>query len=236
LAADFTAGHCVGPPDLAVRGQALESVVLAAGENPSIMSFLFRPIRLELAEVPLKDAVLLCSELANVAIRMDLRSLEEASISPDLKISANTGDLPLFVNLSQLLRPVGLDCDFRYGMLRVVALSSLTATWKDPTCITQIVPSPGSNLAQEWKKFTTVDVREMPLKDVVLYLQETHRVPFDISLMPTSPAANSPFTTQDSAVTASLRGITFRDALATILSQLHCKASVRGEVIVIEPQ
>jgi hypothetical protein len=235
LAVEFQDGHIARSPQLPVHPQALEGAVYAAGENPQLLLFLFRPVNLEFADVSLKDAMLQCIKSANVPIRIDLRSLAEAGISSNQSISSQISEAPLLVGLSKMLRPYSLDCDFRYGMLCIDAASSL-AKWKDATGVAQIVPPPGSRLAEQWARSTMVDVVEMPLQDVALYLQEVHKVRFDISLMPTVQKPGSSVATFDSPITASLRGITFKDALATILDQLHCKASLHGEIIVIEPR
>jgi hypothetical protein len=235
LAADFQDGHVAASQELAIHPQALESVVYAAGRNPALMTILFRPINLEFQDLPLKDVVLQCTRTANVPIRFDFRSMAAAYLSPDLPISAHIADEPLLVGISKMLRPYSLDCDFRHGMLCIVPASSL-ATWEDATDVSGIIPPPGSHLADEWTKTTTVDVVEMPLKDVALYLQEVHRVRFDLSLMPTTPQPNASFVTADTPVTASLRGISFKEALAIILENIGCKASLQGETIVIDPQ
>src|SRR6478752_2832761 len=56
---------------------------------------------------------------------------------------------------------------------------------------------------------TTVDVVEMPLKDVVLYLTETHQIPIVLNLRKLEEASVS----ADTPVTKTLRGITLRSAL-----------------------
>src|SRR6476620_6730033 len=76
---------------------------------------------------------------------------------------------------------------------------------------------------------TSFDVVEMPLKDVVLYLTETHNIPIVLSLKKLEEASVS----ADTPVTKSLRGITLRSALRLILKDLELTYVVRDEVLQI---
>lgn len=82
---------------------------------------------------------------------------------------------------------------------------------------------------QELGKNTTIDVVEMPLKDVVLYLTETHNIPIVLSLKKLEEASVS----SDTPITKSLRGITLRSALRLILKELELTYVVRDEVMQI---
>ncbi|HEY2413623.1 MAG TPA: VWA domain-containing protein, partial [Pirellulaceae bacterium] len=81
----------------------------------------------------------------------------------------------------------------------------------------------------ELGKNTTIDVVEMPLKDVVLYLTETHNIPIVLSLKKLEEASVS----ADTPVTKSLRSITLRSALRLILKELELTYVVRDEVLQI---
>src|SRR5262245_61108570 len=63
---------------------------------------------------------------------------------------------------------------------------------------------------------TTVDVVEMPLKDVVLYLSESHNIPIILDLRQLEEASVS----SDTPVTKSVRGIKLRSALNLLLRDL----------------
>ncbi|HEY2411822.1 MAG TPA: hypothetical protein VGI40_06255 [Pirellulaceae bacterium] len=86
-----------------------------------------------------------------------------------------------------------------------------------------------ASIRAELNKTTYVDVVEMPLKDVVLYLQETHNIPIILSLRKLEEASISP----DTPVTKSLRGITLRSALKLLLNDLDLAYVVENGVLTI---
>jgi hypothetical protein len=79
------------------------------------------------------------------------------------------------------------------------------------------------------KKTTTIDAVEMPLKDVVLYLSETHNIPIVLSMRKLEEASIS----ADTPVTKSLRGITLRSALKLMLNDLDLAYVVENGVLTI---
>src|SRR5262249_12815185 len=81
----------------------------------------------------------------------------------------------------------------------------------------------------ELGKNTTIEVVEMPLKDVVTYLQDTHNIPIVLSLKKLEEASVS----ADTPVTKRLRSITLRSALRLILKELELTYVVRDEVLQI---
>jgi hypothetical protein len=84
-------------------------------------------------------------------------------------------------------------------------------------------------ILSELNKNTSVDVVEMPLKDVMLYLSEMHNIPIVLSRKKLEEASISP----DVPVTKTLRGITLRSALRLILKDLELSYMVQDEVIQI---
>ena len=76
---------------------------------------------------------------------------------------------------------------------------------------------------------TTIEVAEMPLKDVISYLQETHNIPIVLMTKKLEEAGIQP----DVPVTKTLRGITLRSALRLILKELELTYIVRDEVLQI---
>jgi hypothetical protein len=81
----------------------------------------------------------------------------------------------------------------------------------------------------ELNKTTNLEVVEMPLKDVVLYLSETHNIPIVLSTKKLEEASVSP----DTPITKSFRGITLRSALRLLLRELELTYVVRDEVLQI---
>lgn len=80
----------------------------------------------------------------------------------------------------------------------------------------------------ELSKITELEVVEMPLKDVMIYLQEKHGIPILLNAKKLEEASVSP----DSPITKSLRGISLAAALDLMLKDLELDYYV-GEVLVI---
>jgi hypothetical protein len=81
----------------------------------------------------------------------------------------------------------------------------------------------------ELNRTTDVDVVEMPLKDVVMYLQDKHQIPIVLSDKKLEEASIS----TDTPVTKSLKNVTLRSALRLILKDLELTYVVRDEVLQI---
>src|SRR5213075_2789336 len=81
----------------------------------------------------------------------------------------------------------------------------------------------------ELSKETSVDFVEQPLKDVVMYISELHRIPIVLSLKKLEEASVS----ADTPVTKTLKGVTLRSALRLILKDLELTYVVRDEVLQI---
>jgi hypothetical protein len=79
---------------------------------------------------------------------------------------------------------------------------------------------------------TTVDVVEQPLKDVVMYLSELHKIPIVLNAKKLEEASISP----DTPVTKSVRGITLRSALNLVLRDLELAYVVENGVLTITTQ
>jgi hypothetical protein len=111
------------------------------------------------------------------------------------------------------------------GIAAVVAQAPNTVPLPVPTVANDASPAKKSGprksasaaIEAELNKTTTLDVVEMPLKDVVLYLSETHQLPIILKLKAMDQASISP----DSVVTRSLRGIRLATVLDIILEDLN---------------
>lgn len=89
-----------------------------------------------------------------------------------------------------------------------------------------------SRIEQELGRMTDLDVVEMPLKDVVTYLQEKHQIPIVLATKKLEEASVAP----DTAVTKSLRGITLAAALDLTLKDLGLDWYVNEVLVITTPQ
>jgi hypothetical protein len=236
LTADFDRGKVTTADGAKLNPSLPKFMANATSAEPRAFLALFATINFNVSNKPLKDAVTFLQNLGNLPIVMDYRKLEMAGISQDARVTCQVEQTPLVIALGTMLEPIDLGCDFRYGMLCIDTLDSI-ARWKDETGVTQLVPPRGSQLAREWSKSIDLDgVVEMPLKDLASFLTHKHGVRFDLSRLPQPRDKGPDLLTVYTPVTAPLRGISFRDALATILDRIGGKATLQGETIVLEPQ
>lgn len=89
--------------------------------------------------------------------------------------------------------------------------------------------SAAAKIEQELDKTTELDMVEMPLKDVMVYLTERHNIPIVLITRKLEEASVS----ADSPVTKSLRGIRLRSALNLMLGDLDLAYVIRDEVLQI---
>jgi hypothetical protein len=242
LSIDFDRGQITSSSGEDFSPQLSKLLARIASDEPLILLKYFALIDFnrndDARKLALKDLVDFLKDAGNVPLVFDVRSLEEASIAPDLKIASRPQNKPLILALSQLLSPYDLACDFRYGLLVVTSAES-AAQWKDRTGVTQLVPPHGSRLAAEWNKTTDLDSVETPLKDLTLYLRDKHRgaILLDLSRLPPGPFDyRKGVITVDVPITIQLRSMSVKNALGMLLDRIGCKASLKGETLVIEPQ
>src|SRR5262245_10560218 len=76
---------------------------------------------------------------------------------------------------------------------------------------------------------TSVDVVEMPLKDVVTYFAEKHSIPMMLNIRELEEASIS----ADTPVTKSVRSITLRSALNLLLNDLDLAYVIENGVLMI---
>ncbi|HMC10535.1 MAG TPA: permease prefix domain 1-containing protein, partial [Pirellulaceae bacterium] len=91
--------------------------------------------------------------------------------------------------------------------------------------------SAGMVIEEKLNQTTTLDVVEMPLKDVVEYLQETHQFPIVLKLKMLDGASISP----DTPITKSLRGIRLATALDLILDDLELTYYITEVLVITTP-
>jgi hypothetical protein len=176
--------------------------------------------------MPLKDAVLIVQEDVEVPIILALP--DDGAISVDAPVTVDIEQpMPMMVALRQLLKPLGLVCDYRYSVFRVTTPER--AREPDRTGIDKIVPPPGSRLAGAWEGPAEMQFIETPLKDALSYLEALHSVRFDTSAIPAEDRDRA-------TVTTTLSGIPFKHALALLIERLKLRAKLIGETIVLEPQ
>jgi hypothetical protein len=78
---------------------------------------------------------------------------------------------------------------------------------------------------------TTLEMAEMPLKDVVLFLQETHGIPIFVRKKKLEEAGISP----DHPVSISLHGIPLRSVLELLLADIELTYTVKDVLIITTP-
>jgi hypothetical protein len=111
------------------------------------------------------------------------------------------------------------------GIATVVAQGSNATAQPVPAVVKEVQAGkqPGKRksasavIEEELNKFTSIDVVELPLKDVVLYLSETHRLPIVLKMKQLEEASIS----IDTPVTKSLRGVSLSTVLDVILEDLN---------------
>jgi hypothetical protein len=85
----------------------------------AILSALDEVVELNFVEAPLNDVVSYFADKAEVPIRMELKKLEEASVSADTPVTFLSKTLPLNDALSLILEPLELDWIIKKGVVTI---------------------------------------------------------------------------------------------------------------------
>ena len=112
LSIDFDRGRVTSSSGENLDQHLPQLLARIAADEPFILLRYFELIQFNFAGAPLKDVVDYVKDAANVPLVLDMDSPEEASISPDLRITSDVQRKPLVIALGQLLSPHGLACDF----------------------------------------------------------------------------------------------------------------------------
>src|SRR5262245_48510936 len=100
---------------------------------------------------------------------------------------------------------------------------------KEHVAAKKSLQSATDRIESELSKETSIDVVELPLKDVMQMLGEQHKIPVVLSVKKLEEASVSP----DTPVTKTLRGIQLRSVLKLILKDLELTYVIRDEVLQI---
>ncbi len=223
----------VEPSDFSPR--VMEHVVRKAGRSPETLAYSFqRPADSDSRELSLEDLVdRVC--FGNLGAIPDVSGLKLAALDSARKVVVEPAGISWLFALRGELAQHGLGYDLRYGAVCIDTLEGIAA-WQDVTGVLSIIPAVRSRLHEEWSSSTLIDVVEMPLRDVFVFLSETHMVQIDTSRLPETAASGETKTTLDTPVTINVQSVSFRDGLGLLLKQLELRAWLAGETIVIGPR
>lgn len=215
--------------------------LLAEGaiDDPNLVRQLLMSTRVQFVRTPLKDAIQIVKDRSSAPFA--LQELWKASAPPppdgaeswlDVPVTCDA-EGPLIEVLASILQPLGLVCDYRYGMLSVCP-SAGVEDWEDPTGVTALNPPVGSKLAASWDKQTSLEFIETPLKDALRIMSNIHGMTFDTSHLPAEPKERLRY--RRIMVTYNVSGITLKNGLGAMFDAHDLQASLNGETIVIELQ
>jgi hypothetical protein len=155
--------------------------------------------------------------------------VDHRHVDPNLPVTCNALDIPLSAALTVMMHEKNLACDVRYGCIWITSPSD-TKNWHDPTGVAEIFPPADSLLATAWKEPVTVLASQLPLDQVLQSIAQPIEIAVDDSRIKSSGQGDTRF-----AVTLSVQGIPFKDALGLLLYQTRCRCKLEGETLVILP-
>jgi len=181
---------------------------------------------IDLVQMPLKDTMLYLTETHSMPMVLDAKLGKNL----DLPITASYRGIDLCSALLLLTAPNGLACDYRYGCIWITTAEDGN-DWHDPTGVTELKPPKGSPLELAWNEVSpAVDCVQMPLTEVLAYLKQPLAIDIGTTQIEQITADSSP-----PLITASLRGLSFRNTLGQLLYKTHCRCRLEGERLVILP-
>jgi len=227
----FKNGRVIGKAEVPQANHLLE--FLESGQAKSdceirIAKQLQTPTELpvEFVETPLVDAVAFLQDANALPFEIDRRHLQDVQ----LPIAANYGGLDLYTTLALMLAPHGLACDCRYSALWITTADD-ARDWRDPTGVSQLIPPPGSALAEQWDRNLAfaVEAADLPLATVLDGLFKDLKMEGELDTSQISGTAIR--------VTAGIRGRPFRHVLGNLLYATDCRCKwEQGKLVILPPE
>jgi Leucine-rich repeat (LRR) protein len=190
-----------------------------------------QPGRLEFIETPLTQVLDFIRDLHKIDVRTDEKALHDADITGNLRVTFHSRGMTLNNSLWLMLR--------EHRLTHVIRGDTLLIT--TPQQAKQIVQEGGINPdgVKLWsgnsKVFsaladtTTLEFIEVPLQDVIDYLQDLHGIPIRLD----KRALGKKTAGWDTPVTHNLKGITLNSALRLMLDEIGLTHVVSHGVVLI---
>ena len=200
-----------------------------AAKMQRIADALKQPTQIEFVETPLKDVAEYLKDLHHIEIRIDRDALQAAGIrEEDLLVMRNLNGISLQSGLRLVLRELALTYVIRGRALWITTPQQTGASGAGPITI----ETGGSNekrIAEALKQPTQIGSVETPLKDVVDYLKDFHRIEIQLD----DKALRQAGISNDTPVSFNLNGVSLQSALRLLLRQLDLDYVIRDEVLFI---
>ena len=189
--------------------------------------------QLEFVETPLNDVVEYLKDLHKVEIQLDEKAIKRAGISLDTPVTVTFKGVSLQSALRLLLRQLDLDYAIRDEVLFITTAREAAAF--DPGQPDFKTPAMAANerrIAQALKSPTQMEFVETPLKDVVEYIEDLHKIGIQFD----SKALKQAGIDDSTPITFNRRGVSLRSALSAMLDALGLQFEIRDEVLLITPK
>jgi hypothetical protein len=179
---------------------------------------------INVVEVPIKDVVVLVSDLHNLQCVLDVRRVPDVN----LPVTENVAGVDLLSALTLLTAPNELGCDYRYGCLWITTADD-AKDWNDPTGVADVEPTKGGAIARAWNEPSVAQVVNQPLATVLATIAQPLAIEIDCAQI--APTADKP---DAFSVLANASG-PFRHVLGLLLYNAHCRCELDGDRLVILP-
>ena len=218
-----------------VAGAEDAEKTLAEKNRANLVKALRQPAELDFDEVALDEVLEFLSEMHGVPFWLDGAALDKLGIGPDTPVTSQASGDTLAKTIKDMLASMNPELrPMIYAEMVLITTkdeAKKLAREKEP-----VYPEPDSEETKRLIKVlaepTQMDFEDIPLDEVLEYLEELHEVTFvwdSDSLVPTDIST-------DTGVTARFEGISLASALRLTLRQLDpaLRFSIQDDAILIE--
>jgi hypothetical protein len=237
-------GHLESTPDICKEHPLIGLAKAGAIESQRVAEALNQPAAVDLDMESLAKVVATIEKQYHIPIetdacdRSDSISVACYAFSMGPVVTGKLDDADLAAVLVMIAQLRGLCCDYRYGCVWLVRRGD-PQPWHDPTGIAEIVPPPGSRLAELWDREINYSVREESIAKVLDSLGDEMAVDIDTSeLRPRGDESSLLFEVMleqfGSGVELEVSDHPLRHVLGILLYRTGCRCRLEGDTLVIQ--
>lgn len=187
-------------------------------------------VMIDLDEAPLFRLVdWLKSELPGIDVAL-FKDAEKAEAFYGVTVTLRGRDIPLGAALCLLLEPVGLTAVYRHEQLLIAKVADASRL-ADFAGITALRPVSGSKVERALTENTYGEFIEAPLKDVLGYYRDVHKI--DISIDPSVYGDDDSSLALPTTLLIKGNAHSFRAVLGRLLEQHNLACEIRGDGLVV---
>ncbi len=189
------------------------------------------PAILEFVETPLTDLVDYCKETHKLVIRIDRTAIRAAGVAKDPEITINVRGVSFRSAMVLMLRQQGLTCVVLPEFLVITTPVGAKKWQGTPLADIACPPDAEKKIKEALKTKTALEFVETPLKDVVDYIKDLHKIEVQLDQRAMASAKIDAY----QPITLNVKDVSLDAGLKLMLTELKLTHKIQDEVLLITP-